>query len=177
MAAVAAVEAAVRQVAGRLASASGWTALAGHLIRKRHFGESAVAQLADAIREAELGHDGELMVVLETRLPLSHIDSRARALEVFGRECVWDTPARTGVLLYVALGDHRIELVADRGIAASGDTWQQICADLQRAWGGGTYLPGLLTAIRSIEDTLRAALPAVQTQDDRNRIADATVFL
>lgn len=180
MAAVAAVEAAVHpvvgKVSGRLASASGWTALAGHAIRWRHFGPANLTRLADAIRASEVGHTGELLVVLETALPSRHIDSHERALEVFGRGRVWDTPGSTGILLYVALGDHRIELIADRGVPVSDDTWQALCHTLQAALRAGQYLPGLLDAISGIEDTLRAALPG-EPPETPNRLPDAPLLI
>ena len=41
--------------------------------------------------------------------------------DVFARLRVWDTEANNGVLIYLLLADHRIEIVADRGVAARVD--------------------------------------------------------
>ncbi|VFR17689.1 FIG004694: Hypothetical protein [plant metagenome] len=166
----------VGKVSGRIASASGWTALAGHWIRWRQLGPAALARLADAIRASEVGHTGELLVVVETALPSRHLDSHERALEVFGRWRVWDTPGRSGVLLYVALGDHRIEIIADRGVPAADAHWQTLCDTLQSALRAGRYLPGLLAAISGIEDTLRATLPD-ESPGTPNRLADSPLLI
>lgn len=47
-----------------------------------------------------------------------HIDVRQRAAEVFAVERVWDTEENSGILIYVELADRRVEILADRGIAA-----------------------------------------------------------
>ena len=41
-----------------------------------------------------------------------------RALQLFGQFGVWDTVHNNGVLIYVLMADHVVEIVADRGIAA-----------------------------------------------------------
>ncbi|GAA4330106.1 TPM domain-containing protein [Pigmentiphaga soli] len=166
----------MRPGAGRLSAACGLTAVAGHWIRWRHFDRGALARLAQAIREAEAGHVGELVVAIETRLPPGAAGGRERALEVFGRHRVWDTPARSGVLLYLALGDRRIELIADRGVPVPDADWQRICADLQARLRAGAYLDGLLAAVHAIEGELRGRL-ANQAPDAGNRLADEPVML
>ena len=46
------------------------------------------------------------------------ITPRERAIDVFSELRVWDTELNNGVLIYVLLADHAIEIVADRGIHA-----------------------------------------------------------
>src|SRR5690606_36223698 len=55
--------------------------------------------------------------------------ARDRALELFARLKVWDTRANNGVLLYLLLAEHRIELVADRGFDGMIDAaqWRDAC--------------------------------------------------
>ncbi|WP_420225576.1 hypothetical protein [Pigmentiphaga litoralis] len=66
--------------------------ISGHWRRSRHFHAAALDRLAAAIAESETHHPGELLVVLETHLPDHVPDGATRALEVFGRQRVWDTP-------------------------------------------------------------------------------------
>ena len=42
--------------------------------------------------------------------------ARERALAMFGKLRVWDTEHNNGVLIYLLLAEHRIEIVADRGL-------------------------------------------------------------
>jgi len=133
--------------------------------------------MAEAIAAGESRHQGELVVAIEACLPGHVPDSRERALEVFGRLRVWDTPLRTGVLLYLALGEHRIELVADRGAAAGDATWQGICARLQQDLRNGPCLDAMLAAIAAIESELAARCPPRADADEANHLPDMPVLL
>ena len=44
--------------------------------------------------------------------------ARQRALLMFSKLGVWDTADNNGVLIYLLLAEHKIELVADRGVNA-----------------------------------------------------------
>ena len=44
--------------------------------------------------------------------------ARERALDVFSQLRIWDTAHNNGVLIYLLLADHDVEIVADRGIDA-----------------------------------------------------------
>src|SRR3546814_8439057 len=102
------------------------------------------------------------MVAIEAVSPAHEPDSRLRALEVFGRLRVWDTPLNTVVLLYLALDRHHMHIIADRGIAAPDELWQQLCDRLWASVGEKAYASGVLAAIDEIESILRTrsvALP------------------
>ena len=66
---------------------------------------------------------------------------RERAHEVFAHLRVWDTEHNSGVLIYVLLADHAIEIVADRGIAAKvGESeWKSICEQMQHRFAAGDF--------------------------------------
>ncbi len=110
---------------------TGWATLEGQWLRRRHFHAEALALIAERIRECERDHCGELVLAIEAASPVHERDSRMRALEVFGRLRVWDTPRNSGVLLYLALDRHRIEIVADRGVPAPDHEWRAGCSRLQ----------------------------------------------
>src|SRR5512146_2632375 len=84
-------------------------------LARRNFPRQEVHQIEKAIRESESHHLGELAFVVEGGLPLPHLfarkPARARAEELFASLRVWDTEHNSGVLVYVQLVDHRIEIV------------------------------------------------------------------
>ena len=47
---------------------------------------------------------------------LRGVQARQRAEAAFARLRAWDTEANNGVLIYLLLADHRLEIVADRGL-------------------------------------------------------------
>ena len=157
---------------------TGVVRLEAYWLRRTYFHDAALEQIAAHIRQSEQQHTGELMVAIETITPAHEPDSRLRALEVFGRLHTWDTPLNTGVLLYLSLDRGRIEIIADRGIAAAAQDWQAVCATLQQRLAAGDYMPGLLHAIDMIEMILRSGCPALSdTNENRNMLPDDPVML
>lgn len=157
---------------------TGWATLEGQWLKRRYFNTEVLAHIADHIRKAELGHSGELVVAIEAVMPGHEQDSYQRALEVFGRLRVWDTPYNSGVLLYLALDRRRIEIIADRGIAAPDESWKEICQQLQSALAQRHYLNGLVQAVQQIEAILQQKAPA--TGDGAaagNHLSNAPVLL
>lgn len=139
---------------------SGWASVQGQWLRRRHFNAEMLGHLAEQIRKGEENHSGELVVAIEAVLPAYEADSAQRALEVFGRLRVWDTPLNSGVLLYLALGQRRIHIIADRGIKADQAQWTQICQQLEKDLASREYLSGLLAAVSAIETVLQQGAPA-----------------
>jgi uncharacterized membrane protein len=134
----------------------------GHRLLRRHFGPAVMTRLQEAIRNAEHRHRGEIVIAVEASAPPHSRDSRERALELFGRLRVWDTAQATGVLLYLLLAEHRIEIVADRGVAARVEdaVWIRICDMLQDRFRAGLYEQGVLDALAAIDAELRQSWPS-----------------
>ncbi|MGO4998849.1 TPM domain-containing protein [Oceanisphaera sp. W20_SRM_FM3] len=155
---------------------TGIAALEGQWLRRRHFDESVLAQVAERIRQSESEHSGELVVAVEAMMPSHEKDAHLRALEVYGRLRVWDTPLNSGVLLYLALDKRAIEIIADRGIDASSAQWQQVCADLQTRLAKGEYVEGLMAAVDAIQTILKTHAPH-SPDHQTNALPDMPVVL
>ncbi len=91
--------------------------------------------IRDVITEGERHHAGELCFAVEARYSLmallNGIHTRQRAEQMFSALRVWDTAENSGVLVYLQVAEHRIEIVADRGIAAKVPEaeWSALCAE------------------------------------------------
>ena len=156
----------------------GWSTVEGHWLRRKHFTQTLLDQIAERIGQGEQTHTGELMLAVEAVSPDHEPDSRMRALEVFGRLQVWDTPMNTGVLLYLALDRHSIQIIADRGVAAPDDAWEQVKDRLQARLRQKEYAAGVLAAIDEIETILAASCPAADgSHDNANDLPDMPVML
>ncbi len=154
---------------------TGWSTIEGHVLRRRHFTPAILERIAQRIGECEQSHTGELMLAVEAVSPAHEPDSHARALEVFGKLRVWDTPCNTGVLLYLALDRHGIELIADRGVAAPPEAWQDVCGQLRQHLGHGRYVEGILAAVDSIEAICARHCPP--SDRNPNELPDRPVLL
>jgi len=156
---------------------TGWSTIEGHMLRRRHFTPAILERIARRIEECERAHTGELMLAIEAVSPAHEPDTHLRALEVFGRLRVWDTPLNTGVLLYLALDRHSIEIIADRGVAAPDSAWREVCERLRGHLRGGRFVEGILAAVDDIEAICARHCPAAGAGDDVNGLPDQPVLL
>jgi uncharacterized membrane protein len=131
----------------------------------RAFPAHALDRIEQAIGASERSHSGELRLVLEANMnPLDVLRGRSardRALELFSLLRVWDTERNSGVLLYLQMIDHRIEIVADRGISVlvAQAEWDAICRRMETAFRAGRFEAGALEAIGEITQLLDRHFP------------------
>ncbi|MHB1214743.1 MAG: TPM domain-containing protein [Thiobacillus sp.] len=132
---------------------------------RRAFPQATLDAIEAAIRASEVTHSGEIRFALENSLPASLVwrgmSGRERAIEMFAHLRVWDTEHNSGVLVYLLLADHDIEIVADRGIAARVDAsaWEAVAQTMEAAFRQGDFERGALDGIRQISVLLAAHFP------------------
>lgn len=133
---------------------------------KRIFPSTTLDAIQHAIAAGESTHLGEVCFAIEGGAPfpksLGTITPRQRAEAAFGQLGIWNTERNTGVLVYVLLAEHAIEIVADRGIAAKVDQaeWQAVCRALEQAYRNGDYASGTAKAIAAIHSLLATHFPS-----------------
>ncbi|MEO9078920.1 MAG: TPM domain-containing protein [Rhodanobacter sp.] len=127
---------------------------------RRRFPSRLLDEMATVIAASERQHKGEIRFAVESRLPalavLEGLDAASRAQQVFSRLRVWDTEYNSGVLIYVLMAEHRIEIVADRGIAAqvTPDEWSAICVRMRECYARGQWREGSLDGIAAADALL-----------------------
>lgn len=142
------------------------------LATRRAFPAAVQEAIRQVVAEGERTHRGEIRFVVEGDWPLGDVLAgktvQQRALEVFGLARVWDTADNTGILVYVLLCEHKVEILADRGIhAVAGDgAWAEVCAALVEAFRGGRYQDGSVQAVRSLNALLQRHFPATGENPD-----------
>lgn len=143
----------------------------------------ALARLSARVTDSELRHGGEIRLCVEASLPMSYLfrdaTARERALTLFGKLRVWDTERNNGVLIYLLLAEHAIEIVADRGLNRRVDAaqWTGIIDGLRTALQAGQYEQGLVEAVRAVEALLIEHFPPDAGDPPRNELPDAVVLL
>ncbi len=146
---------------------------------RRMLSKDALARIEARVAASEKRHTGQIRVVVEAGLPLSYLRRRAtprdRAVAAFAKLGVWDTERNNGVLLYLLLAEHAIELVADRGLSRQVDAaeWARIAASMQSAFQSGDFEGGLLRAIDAVDALLVRHFPRRAGDDDVNELPDA----
>jgi len=149
---------------------------------RRTLGAGALERIEQRVRDSERGHDGEIRVCVEAGLPLSYLwrglSARDRALTLFGKLRVWDTERNNGVLIYLLLAEHRIEIVADRALSRQVDaaTWQRIVDAMGASFRAGRFEEGLNAAIDAVDALLRQHFPLTPGGVSPNELPDAPLL-
>jgi uncharacterized membrane protein len=145
---------------------------------KRLLGAEALQRIAARVAESERRHSGEIRVCIEAGLPLSYLrrdaGARERAVALFGKLRVWDTEDNTGVLVYLLLAEHAIEIVADRGLNRHVDAaqWAAIAGTLATALRAGQPEAGIDAAIDALDALLVRHFPLHEGQANPNELPD-----
>lgn len=132
---------------------------------RRAFPQATLDAIESAIRTSERTHGGEIRFAIENSLAGSQVwrgmTGRERAIEVFSNLHVWDTEHNSGVLIYLLLADHDIEIVADRGIAARVDqaAWEAVAQEMEALFRRGEFERGALQGIRQVGELLAQHFP------------------
>ena len=128
-----------------------------------------VKRLAERVAASEQRHSGQIRICVEAALPASYLWrldretslnalTRQRAVMMFGKLRVWDTEHNNGVLIYMLLAEHAIEIVADRGLMRHVDAaqWQAMLTRMASAFREKRYEDGLTQALEETSAVLVA---------------------
>lgn len=145
--------------------------------------EASLEAIASHIEASEEQHTGEIAIAFETRLPYSYLSRKARARErawsVFSKMQVWDTPDDNGVLIYFLVAERRIEIVADRGLAAvvPQSQWDAWVHTLYVALNNQELNHGLHTLIDEITAVMVTHFPQLADSSTDNRASNRPQML
>ena len=145
---------------------------------KRLLGDGALERIQQRVASSEAKHSGEIRVCVEAGLPLSYLRRNARAREravaMFGKLRVWDTEDNNGVLIYLLIAEHAIEIVADRGLARQVNeaAWQRITATMKAAFQRGEFEAGLNQAVDAVDALLREHFALAPGEANPNELPD-----
>lgn len=148
---------------------------------RRAFPDATMEAIARAIAEGERRHRGEVCFVIEAELTTGQLwrglAARERAREVFASQGVWNTEENNGVLIYVLLADHDVEIVADRGIDArvEASEWRAVVEAMEAQFRRGAYEAGALAGVNGVNEMLDRHFP--DTHGRSNQIPDRPIMM
>lgn len=137
----------------------------GELQSRAAMSDAVLQRLGDRVAASEATHTGQIRVVVEAGLPWSYLRrsaaARERALALFGKYRVWDTELNNGVLIYLLMAEHAIEIVADRGLARHVPQahWQAMVAQMSTHFRQADYEAGLAQAVDNVSQQLARHFP------------------
>ena len=126
-----------------------------------------------AIQKAEKDTSGEIRVHIENRSKIEVLD---RAADVFAELKMHKTALRNGVLIYVALLDHKLAILGDAGINSKVPTgfWDSIKTIMVEKFKQGAITEGICEAVITAGEQLKAYFP--YQEDDVNELPDDISF-
>ncbi|MES2317644.1 MAG: TPM domain-containing protein [Pseudomonadota bacterium] len=148
---------------------------------RRMFPADTLAKIGAAITAGEQRHRGELRLIVENAMPSdaiwSDLSNRQRAIALFAEYGVWDTEDNCGVLIYVNVAEHKVDIVVDRHIGRKIDaaTWQQVCRTMTAGFARGDVEGSTLAAVEQVNALLAAHFPATGAR--LNELPDAPIVL
>ena len=126
-------------------------------------------RVVEAIRQAELNTSGEIKVHIENRCKG---DVEQRSLFIFDKLKLNETQLRNGVLIYLAVKDHKFAILGDEGI--NNVVEDGFCNDVKDLmlshFKEGRFAEGLEQGIMRCGEKLKAYFP--YQSDDINEIPD-----
>ncbi len=130
--------------------------------------------IISAIKEAETATSGEVRVHIEDRCKAD--DPITRAREVFAELNMHETELKNGVIIYVAVKDHKLAIWGGEGINAKvgQDFWDRELELMTKYFQAGDFETGLKEAVLHVGEKLKEFFP--YQEDDVNELSDEISF-
>jgi uncharacterized membrane protein len=158
---------------------------------RRALPRPARQRLEQGVVGSEQRHSGQVRICVEAGLPMSYLWRhvwqrvplrqlvRQRAVTLFGQLGIWDTEQNNGVLIYLLLAEHAIEVVADRGLSrhVSLDQWRALVERLGTELQAHRFEAGLTQTLDEVSKLLERHFPAEPGLTRPNEISDAVLLL
>jgi uncharacterized membrane protein len=141
------------------------------------FAEGDLDAIGSAIEAAERETSAEIRVHLERMVPRptgqEGSDVLQRAREIFVRLGMHRTALRHGVLIYVALEDHRVAILGDEGIHTRVEEhyWADVRDLMVSRFREGAAATAIIEAVRDLGRSLARHFP--RRPDDTNELSDS----
>ncbi len=126
-------------------------------------------RVVEAIRQAERNTSGEIKVHIENRCK-GNVEQRS--LFIFDKLKLNETQLRNGVLIYLAIKDHKFAILGDKGIndVVEDNFWNDVKDLMLNQFKEGHFAEGLEQGIMRCGEKLKAYFP--YQSDDINEIPD-----
>ena len=159
---------------------------ATHWRTRMLFPASTLDAIEQAIGRVEKAHTGEIRFAIETALDALAYRARGDAAHPRARGVrhlrVWDTDHNNGVLIYVQLADHTVEIVADRGFASrvSQPEWDAVCRLMEEHFRAGRFKAGSIAGVEALGALLARHFPSAAASEpgsQHNELPDRPTLL
>lgn len=148
---------------------------------RRVFPPAMLNAIHKTIAAGETLHRAEVRLVIEPSLSMQTVlngtSSRERALELFAIHGIWDTEENCGILVYIELADHKVEIVADRAAnrVINEAEWRDVCQTMTSGFARKVYGESVIAALEKLNALLHARFP--DQGSGPNQLSDQPIML
>ena len=133
---------------------------------RRAFPTASLKAIQAAIAAGETMHRAEVRLIIEPALDvfdaMRGMSSRHRARELFALYRIWDTEENCGVLIYINLADHKVEIITDRGVGRviEAQAWQAVCQTMTQGFARREFHDSTIAGLEQLNALLKTSFPA-----------------
>ena len=140
---------------------------------RKFFTQKQLDDIKMSVQRAELETSGEIRVYIEEVCKGDVLD---RAAYLFQKLGMARTQLRNGVMIYLAIKDHKFAIIGDAGINAKvpADFWDKAKTIMLNDFKEDLFTEGLCKAVLLAGDQLREHFP--HQRDDNNELPDEVSF-
>ncbi len=144
------------------------------------FPPATLQAIQATIAHGETLHRAEVRLIVEPSLSLAHlwdqVSTRERAKELFAEHGIWDTEENCGILIYICLADHQVEIVSDRTAAQllTKEEWQEICRSMTAGFAKEAFQDSSVSALQRLNGLLEERFP---DQGGANQLPNRPIML
>jgi uncharacterized membrane protein len=135
-----------------------------------YISETDEKAIVEAIRRGENRTSGEIRLHIEMNCPLDNPFDRA--LQVFEKLEMHKTDLSNGILIYMAIEDHKLVVCGDKGIndIVGEDYWKSTVDLMVSCFKKDNYTEGLIQGITKVSHELKEHFP--YEKGDSNELSD-----
>lgn len=137
--------------------------------KQKFINKAEEEEIIEAIQTAENNSSGEIRVHIE---PKCEGDLLERTKSIFQKLKMHETALRNGVLIYLAVNDHKFYILGDEGIhkKVPDDFWESTKDVMQTHFKKNEFVQGLVKGILRAGEQLKTHFP--HADDDINELSD-----
>lgn len=143
-----------------------------------YFTDDDFLRISNKIKEAESKTSGEIRVAVKER---KHFFDRKKQIRLLAEKEFYklnmqNTRDKTGILLYLLLGERQFYILADEGIntKVGDDTWHKVRDEIQSHFQNGKFAEGLMWGIGRVGKILSEHFPI--KDDDTDELSNEIVL-
>ncbi len=142
------------------------------------FTDDDFLRFSHKIKEAEKNTSGEIRICIKEfrKFYEKKKDLRALAEKEFYRLNMHNTRDKTGILLYLLLGERKFYILADEGINSKVESgiWEKLRDEIQLKFMEGKFSEGIIYCIEKVGEILSQHFPI--KKDDSNELSNKVII-